>query len=173
MLKQEKDKLAAFKRLYDVNAAMLIRFARRFTLPELPEDIVQDVFLELWESERTMDESAARAFLFASVRNRCINILKHEQIKENYEQHVQIENQLLGLDYLDSIEKRLIDREEMQTIYRQIDRLPDKCRQIFKLAYFEDRKSAEIAQLLNLSIRTVEHQLYLGLKTLREKLTRK
>ncbi|MDR2765509.1 MAG: RNA polymerase sigma-70 factor [Tannerella sp.] len=173
MLKQKKDKLAAFKRVYDANAATLIRFARRFILSEQPEDIVQDVFLELWESDRVTDEAAARSFLFTAVRNRCINILKHEQIKENYEQHVQTENQLLGLDYLDSIEKLLIDKEEIQTIYQEIDRLPAKCRQIFKLAYFEDKKSAEIAQILNLSIRTVEHQLYLGLKTLRERLIRK
>jgi RNA polymerase sigma-70 factor (ECF subfamily) len=165
--------IATFKRLYEANVSLLVQFARRFLLSELAKDIVQDVFLELWESNQEMDEAASRSFLFTSVRNRCINLLKHEQIKLLYEHNARIENERLGLDYLDSITKVLIGREDMQRIYRQIDLLPDKCRQIFKLAYYEDKKNAEIATLLNLSIRTVEHQLYLGLKTLREKLVNK
>lgn len=61
----------------------------------------------------------------------------------------------------------------MQNIYDQIELLPEKCRIIFKMAYFEEKKNAEIALLLNLSTRTVEHQLYLGLRTLRKQLVTK
>lgn len=57
----------------------------------------------------------------------------------------------------------------MQIVYDQIERLPEKCRIVFKMAYFEDKKNAEIAEILELSIRTVEHQLYLGLRTLHPK----
>jgi RNA polymerase sigma-70 factor (ECF subfamily) len=163
-------KLATFKQLYEANVSLLVQFARRFTFSELAEDIVQDVFLLLWESNKEMDEAAARSFLFTALRNRCINLLKHEQIKTLYEQNAQVENQQLELDYLDSTTKLLIEKEDMQRIYKQINLLPDKCRQIFKLAYFEEKKNAEIAAFLHLSIRTVEHQLYLGLKSLREKL---
>jgi hypothetical protein len=65
-VKNRKEKLAAFKCLYDANAAMLIRF----TLSELPEDIVQDVFLEFWVSRKVTDEASTRSFVFTAVRNR-------------------------------------------------------------------------------------------------------
>jgi len=116
------------------------------------------------------NDASGRSYLFLCVRNRCLNLLKQEQVKEQYLQNTQIDNRLLGLDYYDSAEKQFIDDENLHQIYRQIDLLPDKCREIFKLAYYEDKKSKEIAELLHLSIRTVEHQLYLGLKILREKL---
>ena len=82
-----------------------------------------------------------------------------------------MENRILGLDYYESYEKKIIDKEDIQHIYNQIEELPEKCRQIFKMAYFEEKRNAEIAEILNISIRTVEHQLYLGLKTLRSRLT--
>ncbi|MDR3261124.1 MAG: RNA polymerase sigma-70 factor [Tannerella sp.] len=173
MAKQIENKPNAFKRLYDTNVSSLVRFARRYTLSDMAEDIVQDVFMELWESNTDVDEASSRSFLFTAVKNRCINLLKHEQVKMLYIHNIQIENQLLELDYFDSIEKQMIETEDLQRIYKQIDLLPDKCRQIFKLAYFEDKKNAEIAELLHLSVRTVEHQIYLGLKALRRKLINK
>jgi RNA polymerase sigma-70 factor (ECF subfamily) len=165
-----ENKLSEFQELFDANASQLIRFARRFTSEEKAEDIVQDVFLELWQRFDSSEVKDYRAYLFTAVRNRCLNSLKHEHIKENHIKNIQTENRLLGLDYFDSAEKFIIDKEHLQVIYRQINLLPEKCREIFKLSYFENKKSAEIAQLLQLSIRTVEHHLYLGLKTLREKL---
>ncbi|MDR3267612.1 MAG: RNA polymerase sigma-70 factor [Tannerella sp.] len=173
MSKQEKDRLDTFKRLYEANVSLLVRFARRFILSETAEDIVQDVFLELWESRKAVDEVSSKAYLFTAVKNRCINHLKHEQVKLLYEHTAQIENRLLGLDYYDSIEKLMIETEDRQRIHKQIDLLPNKCRRIVKLSYLEDMNSSDIAELLHLSIRTVEHQLYLGIKTLREKLRNK
>ncbi|GHT43987.1 DNA-directed RNA polymerase sigma-70 factor [Bacteroidia bacterium] len=170
----DDEKFKAFKNLYEANAGTLIRFAKRFaSSPDMAEDIVHEVFLELWKNDKELNEPTSHSFLFAAVRNRCINILKRQQLSEDYVHNVQIENRLLGLDYYDSIEKLIIEKEDLQRVYRQIDLLPDKCRQIFKLSYFDEKKNAEIAELLNLSIRTVEHQLYLALKTLRDKLRRK
>jgi RNA polymerase sigma-70 factor (ECF subfamily) len=126
--------------------------------------------MELWQHFDASNERDYRSYLFVAVRNRCINFLKQEQVKANCFRNLQIENQLLGLDYLDSVEKIIIEDENMQVIYHQIELLPPKCREVFKLAYLEDKKNAEIAKLLKLSIRTVEHHLYLALKTLREQL---
>ncbi|MCD8263552.1 MAG: sigma-70 family RNA polymerase sigma factor [Tannerellaceae bacterium] len=130
-------------------------------------------FLEVWNYLDLYKELPARAYLFMAVRNWCINILKREKVKESYVHSAQLDNQLLGLDYYDLFEKLLIVREDMQVIYDQIEQLPEKCKVIFKMSYFEDRKNAEIAELLDISIRTVEHQLYLGLRTLRDKLASK
>jgi len=158
-------------RLYESNYAALLRFARRFIDDEAAKDAVQDVFTELWENGRARcDDPSVRAYLFACVRNRCLNILKHIQIEEDALAQIQTENRLLELDLYDSPETLLINDENLQQISQQIDRLPEKCQNIFKLAYNEGKKSAEIAKIFNLSVRTVEHQLYLGLKNLRKKL---
>jgi RNA polymerase sigma-70 factor (ECF subfamily) len=166
-----ENKLSAFRKLFDANVSQLRCFAQRFTSEDTAKDIVQNVFMELWQHFDASNERDYRSYLFVAVRNRCINALKQEQVKANCLRSLQIENQLLGLDYFDSVEKIIIADENMQAIYHQIERLPQKCREVFKLAYFEDKKNAEIAELLQLSIRTVEHHLYLALKTLRGLLT--
>jgi len=167
---EDNDNINAFRRLYEENFAALIRFASRFITHEEAKDVVQDVFAEIWERDGVRyGDVSIRAYLFVLVQNKCLNILKHEQIKEQAMQNIWLENRLMELEYYDSVEKQIIDDERIRQIHRQIDLLPDRCRTIFKLAYYEDKKSAEIARQLNLSVRTVEHQLYLALKTLREK----
>ena len=162
----EKDRLYAFRQMYRANMPTLVRFARRYIPAGEAEDVVQDVFLELWKTGKILNEESARSYLFTSVRNRCINYLK--QLKELYSDDIALEMQQRDLDNFDSVEKLMIKKEELQQVYDRIEQLPDKCRRIFKLSYFDGKKSFEIAELLQLSIRTVEHQLYLGLKTLRE-----
>lgn len=170
MTEPEQKRLLLFKDLYDAHVSTLIRFACRFTPADVSEDIVHDVFMNLWNSPTEFDPASIGAYLFVSVRNRCFNFLKQEQIKNLHNDNVRIKNKMLALGYFDSPEKSFIDREQIQIIYDEIDRLPEKCREIFKLAYYEEKKSGEIADTLNLSIRTVEHQIYLGLKALRNKL---
>lgn len=159
-----------FQIYYKANVSSLTIFAGRFVPSEVAEDIVHDIFLEAWNYLEIHKELPSRSYIFMAVRNRCLNYLKREQAKQNYIESTQLENQLLGLDYYNSDEKQLIDRENIQEIHNQIEKLPEKCRVIFKMAYFEEKKSAEIAEILDLSIRTVEHQLYLGLKTLRNRM---
>jgi RNA polymerase sigma-70 factor (ECF subfamily) len=153
------------------NVSPLILFARRFVSLEMTEDIIQDVFLDIWDHFKMNDKLPSPAYLFMAVRNKCLNILIREQVKENYIESIELDNRILGLGYYDSFEKQIIDKEDMQYIYDEIEKLPEKCRIIFKMAYFEEKKNAEIAEVLNISIRTVEHQLYLGLKTLRVRFT--
>lgn len=166
----KQNHLESFKQLYQANISLLIGFAQRHTSEDVAEDIVHDIFVDLWNNGKQLDEATSRAYLFMAVRNRCINHLKQEQTRKGHLQKVLLEAQLRGLDYFDSVEKLLVENEQLQQIYQQIEQLPEQCRRIFKLAYFDGRKSREIAELLTISIRTVEHQLYLGLKTLRSRL---
>lgn len=165
--------IKSFKLYYKANAPLLIMFAKRFVPSEVAEDVVHDVFLEAWNYIDRNEDLPSRSYIFMATRNKCINYLKKEQAKQHYIESTQLENQLLGLDYYDSDEKLIIEQENIREIYSQIEKLPEKCRIIFKMSYFEEKKNAEIAEILNLSIRTVEHQLYLGLKTLRSKLIQK
>ena len=169
----EEDRLKIFRQVYETNVSSLIRFAQRFSPSDVAEDIVQDVFVELWKIETFSEMDYLQAYLFRAVKNRCINYLKQIQTQKLFVKKSEIELMQRGLEYFDTIEKIIIKKEELQIIYDQIDLLPKKCKQIFKLSYFEDKKSNEIAKLLQLSIRTVEHQLYLGLKLLRKNLQQK
>ncbi|MDR1668237.1 MAG: RNA polymerase sigma-70 factor [Bacteroidales bacterium] len=159
-----------FRELYENYFAGLVHFARKYITPDVAEDIVQDIFLDLCKSAKNLDRETAHSYLFAAVRNRCINSLKQQQVMRSFEEKISLEIKQQELEYIDSTEKLIIKQEELQSIYDQIEKLPDKCRQIFKLSYCEDKNSREIAELLGLSVRTVEHQLYIGLKTLRAKL---
>lgn len=162
---------STFKQYYELNISALIRFAQRFVPEEIAEDIVQDVFLSAWENNERHNGLPPRSFLYVAVKNKCLNYLKRQQINDAYIDTTLLDIKVLMLDYYDSSEKSIIDKEELQEVYRQIELLPDKCRQIFRMSYYEEKKNIEIAEELGISIRTVEHQLYLGLKTLRDKLT--
>ncbi|MDR1864724.1 MAG: RNA polymerase sigma-70 factor [Bacteroidales bacterium] len=171
MLYLEDNRLDAFRRMYEEYVSGLIRFAKRYIPADAAEDLVQNIFMELWESGKMPDSNSAASYLFVSVRNRCINHLKQEEVRNAFVDRAAFEILQRGLYYLDSVEKVIMEEEQWQQICHQIEHLPEKCRRIFMLSYFEDKKSHEIAEMLHLSIRTVEHHLYLGLKTLREKLT--
>lgn len=173
MFNQQDKIITDFQHYYKTNIKELVLFACRFVASDAAEDIIHDVFLEIWENRVSYEKLPNRSYLFTATRNRCLNFLKRENIQDNYLVHLKTETQRMGLEYYDSIEKQLIERENIQEIYDYIELLPDKCRYIFKLSYLEEKKSAEIAEITGLSIRTVEHQLYLGLKTLREKLQAK
>ena len=60
-----------------------------------------------------------------------------------------------------------LEKERLDSVYREIAKLPDRCREVFTLAYVDGKKSVEIAGMLNISQRTVEAQLYKGLKIIR------
>lgn len=165
--RNKENSLASFRIYYEANVSPLILFARRFVSVEMAEDIIQDIFLDIWDHSEMNEKLPSRSYLFMAVRNKCLNILIREQVKKNYIESTELDNRILGLDYYNSFEKQIIDKEDMQYIYDEIEKLPEKCRVIFKMAYFEEKKNAEIAEILDISIRTVEHQLYLGLKTLR------
>ncbi len=165
--RNEENNLISFRSYYEANISQLILFARRFVSVEMAEDIIQDVFLDVWDHSEVNGKFPSRSYLFIAVRNKCLNILIREQVKKNYIESTELDNRILGLDYYDSFEKQLIDKEDMQYIYDEIEKLPEKCRIIFKMAYFEEKRNAEIAEILDISIRTVEHQLYLGLRILR------
>jgi RNA polymerase sigma-70 factor (ECF subfamily) len=160
-----------FRRIYEDYFTALVHFARKHITSDVAEDIVQDIFLDLCKNEKDLDRENVRSYLFTAVRNRCVNYLKQQQVFHSFEEKAWLEIKQQELEYVDSMEKLIIEKEELQRVYDQIEKLPDKCRQIFKLSYYEDRKSHEIAEMLGLSIRTVENQLYIGLKTLRMELS--
>jgi RNA polymerase sigma-70 factor (family 1) len=129
------------------------------------EEIVQELFVKLWEkrSQTTIDTSV-KNYLFRAAKNHCLNYIKHSHIKNEYNRKMLEESES------SSPETEEPDTDLIKTIEKSISSLPDKRREIFRLNREEGLKYREIAEKLNISIKTVETQMGLALKTLREKL---
>lgn len=125
------------------------------------EDIVQSVFMKLWESRQSLEIRSFRSYLIQSVKNRSIDHLRGLEVKNKY-------SSFKAESVQDEMQEDLWTKVELNEILQQaIDKLPPRCREIFLMSRTENLKIAEIAEKLNLSGRTVETQISKALKLLR------
>lgn len=160
--------LTAFEMLFRTFYQPLCNYAYTFTQDrDEAEEVVQSTFLSIWEKYKTLEiHTAMKPYLYAMVRNSCLNIIKHEKIKQ---QHVQTE-MVMGERSIESVTNTVLATELDDRIQKAMEKLPEQCRIIFKLSRFEELKYAEIAEHLGLSIKTVENQMGKALKIMREQL---
>lgn len=156
---------AAFRELFDRYYTPLTLFAIRFLADEdAASDVAQNVFVTLYEHRREGPPRNIRSFLYTSVRNACLNVLKHERVKRQYEGEAALTADEMATDAADS----LIEESEAQAkIAAALAKLPEQCRKIFTMNRFDGLSNQEIADLLSISKRTVETQISNALKTLR------
>ncbi len=160
--------IAEFEKLFKTHYSRLCSYANLFLNdPDAAEDVVQEVFFKLWKNhDDLVINTTIKSYLFRSVRNGCMNVIDHISVREAYK--IVNEN-----DIKDS-EGNLIDEtivsELEQRIKETIDLLPPERRKIFILSRFDGLKYREIADQLNISVKTVENQMYQALRFLREKL---
>ena len=157
--------ITEFEDLFRTHYAELCGFANKFLRDiEAAEEIVQSVFVKFWESkEETNIQSSPKSYLFTAVKNTCLNQLKHFKIKEDYKQHNQREIDLENLQQHSDLETNEVESK----IHAAIDALPEGRKKIFILSRFEGLKYQEIANKLNISIKTVENQMGSALKQLK------
>jgi RNA polymerase sigma-70 factor (ECF subfamily) len=138
--------------------------------PEASEEIVQDIFMKLWEKKGSLViETSLKSYLFRAVYNSCNNYLAHAQIKNRYISLVReaiLKNELSSDPVLDSLTYKELDTK----ITEAIDALPTDCKRIFKMSRFDGMKYAEIAGQLQISVKTVETQISRALLKLRREL---
>lgn len=151
-------------------------FAREYVISEPEaENIVQDVFLHLYERRILFEENIdLTAYFFTSIKNKCLDYLR----KKVSEQEAIIEYKSeLGLSLqikYDSLDDLNIDFPDERSLDRLInsalETLPDRCRKIFIMSKLEGKKQKQIAEELHISINTVESQMAIAYKKLREEL---
>lgn len=131
------------------------------------EEIVQDIFCKLWESREKLEiKTSLKSYLFRAVHNRCLNQIKHIDIRENYKEN----NQARINDEEQHFSERYDKFELQQQIDNAINTLPTERQRIFRMSRFDGMKYQQIADELGISIKTVEAQMGKALKTLREEL---
>ena len=161
---------ALFRRYYP----SLIFYATRLVGEEEAEDVVQDVFVELWKRKDSIEiGEQIQAFLYRAVYTRALNVLKHRNVEDGYCAAMEEINRRRAEFYQpdnNEVIRKIEDRELRKEIDDAINELPDKCKEVFKLSYLHDMKNKEIADVLGVSLRTVEAHMYKALKFLRNRL---
>lgn len=132
------------------------------------EDLVQDFFVKLWlQSANLHINGSLKSYLFTSVKNLCLDRIKHQKVTEKYKHFFQQHNSEIE----STTDIYFAESELRQAIQASLQKLPPRCREIFELSRNAGLSNQEIADKLNISKRTVELQISLALKVLREELT--
>jgi len=131
------------------------------------EEIVQTVFLKLWEKRTTLNITVSlKAYLYKAVYHESINHLKHEKVRMKHSEHrLYISREEAPVESMAFQEEG--NEELSERLTKALDQLPEKCRMVFYLSRFEELKYKDIADRLGISIKTVEAHMGKALKTLR------
>jgi RNA polymerase sigma-70 factor (ECF subfamily) len=143
-------------------------FALQYTRDQdTAREITQEAFISLWEKRASIDLSKpVKTYLSTTVRNKCLNWLRDN--KKFNREILDIEGLISDKSYIQP--DRLIEAEIREKIAIAIDRLPQKCREIFVLNRYENLKYQEIANRLEISVKTVETQMSKALQHMRTQL---
>ncbi|MCI1648217.1 MAG: RNA polymerase sigma-70 factor [Bacteroides sp.] len=159
------DRKDVFEKLFDEYWAILVSYVQRYIQREdIAEDIVQDLYVSLWEKQRSFTSiDAFRSFIYTSVRNSVLDYLKHQSVEQRYMKEA------IREEFTHSIDEDFQKEEIYRLLFKQIDKLPKRCREIFLLS-LEGNNNESIAKALSLSIETVKTQKKRAMKFLRDNL---
>lgn len=157
----------AFELLFKSHYTELSFFANKFVNDlQVSEEIVSDTFTSLWEQREQLEiKTSTRAYLYRTVQNRCLNYLKHKKIESEYVNYLAKNNMLSEVPAANR--NPYIEKELQELVFKAIEDLPDKCREVFKMSRFEQLKNKEIAEHLNISPKTVERHMTIALEKMR------
>ncbi len=135
---------------------------------QMAEEMVQNVFFKLWDrSDRLTIQAPLAAYLYRAVYNESCNYLKHQKVKQTYFNYSKHSMSDISSE---KASKKVLVAELEQRIKKALNELPEQCRTVFQLSRFEELKYQQIADKLNISIKTVEAQMGKALKLMRIKL---
>ena len=152
----------AFDELCGRYYAMLVSYARLFMKDDWAEDVVQDVFYNVWQNRAALDDSnSLYKYLLRSVYNRALNYLDKNRRAGDYRAYYQERIASMGSAYYapdnSPIIRKLYSDDLRASLDAAIESLPPKCREVFKLSYLEDLSNREISERLGISQSTVEN----------------
>ena len=158
---------AALQELISAYFPVLCRFAERF-LPDssLAKDVVQETFIKLWNGRRVFESvGALKGFLFVTTKNGCLNLNRGRERQEN--RHLEVAGR--EPEAIDPIWTEMVRAENIALVYAVVRTLPAQAQEIFYLSYEEGMTVKEIAEHLDMKLKTVKNHKYKTLVHLRQK----
>jgi RNA polymerase sigma-70 factor (ECF subfamily) len=162
-----------FRQVFDSHYPRLVRFAKEYVGDKHDaEDILQDVFLTLWEKRTSLRaDTNLNAYLLTLVKYQCMDFLKHKQVVNRFLAHQKsLQQQETAFNYysISKFEPEQMDIESLERLAgKAIGELPEQCRKVFELSRYDGLKYREIAEKLGISVKTVETHISHALKILR------
>ncbi|MCX6333059.1 MAG: RNA polymerase sigma-70 factor [Bacteroidia bacterium] len=157
-----------FESLFRSSYVSLVRYAKTIIQDhDTAEEIVQDLFFRLWQDRQKIKiESSLNGYLFRAVHNRCLHWLSHSRVVDKHAREMVYRETEMTESPLDIIQYN----ELQQKIAKVIEKLPERCGQIFCMNRFEGLRYTEIAEKLSVSVKTVEANMGRALKEFRKAL---
>lgn len=165
----DDEKTDRFRKFFLENFPKVKAFAWKLLKSEDDaEDIAQDIFVKLWSHpELWVEREKWDIYLFSMVRNCIYNFLAHKSVEDHYRENIAEDTQLSFSDVDDTVNK-LYAKEINLLLKMAIEQMPAQRRRIFIMSRRQGLTNQEIAEKLNLSVRTVERHLYLALQDLKK-----
>ena len=168
IFKEIKDgNIRAFESLFRSSYEPLCRYACQFVdNMDTAEEIVQDLFYILWKERQTLQIfTSVNGYLYRSVKNKSLQYVEKQKVRDTYRQ-MNAENTMIETY---TPQEELEYKELEQQIQETLRRLPERRQKIFQMNRMEGKKYNEIAQELQISVKTVEAEISKALRELREK----
>ena len=157
--------LVAFEQLFRKFRPGLVAFATSIIgRSNDAEELVHDVFIAIWNRESNdLDPNGIKSYLFTSVKNRCLNFIKNSKLDVT-----DINDESPVFDANVNAHTSMVAKESEKRIHLLIDQLPKKCKQVFLMSRIYELSYKEIAEILEITPKTVENQISIALKFLKE-----
>lgn len=153
----------AFEEIYQRYWQKLLRSAQfKVRSKEIIEELLQDLFISLWEKREKVIIENLEAYLHTSLKYLIINQIKKQMLQERF-----VEYSFKKFEQTEDVDESVAFNELSVAIEKAIEQLPEKTQQIFKLNRLEYQSVKEIAQKLNIPERTIEYHITQALKSLR------
>lgn len=151
-----------YKEVFDLHYEELYSYACSILLSETyVEDILQNIFIKLWQKSKDVKIETVKAYLYTAVRNECLNHIKHKGVHANYSKHTMA----FGNSSVDNNHSEA--KELSEKIHSLLNELPEKCATVFYMSRQMGLSNKEVAANLDISIKTVENQMTKALRFLR------
>jgi RNA polymerase sigma-70 factor (ECF subfamily) len=163
---------AAFTALFDLYVVPLSVFVLPYVRSrEVAADVVHDVFLRIWQGRESLEvHDSLRAYLYRAVRNRALNLLRHQAIEQRWREGVGRSEAAIAQSTAPGVDERLQREELLAEIELATAELPERCRMVFQLRWRDGLHHAEIAEVMGITQKTVENQITRALRSVRARL---